>query len=757
MNTTKSTFIKFYLLGALFATTNTWNVINAQENSAALEEIIVTAQKRQENLQTLGISVSAFDQDTLNSMGTRDIVELSKFVPNLQIGTESSDLKAMIRGVGSDNLEAFSDPGVAIHIDGVYQARPSGGNALYYDMERVEVLRGPQGTLYGRNANGGAINFISNKPSNEFEASMDYGMGDNSWKRFRGMVNLPMGDNMGLRIAGSGLFGFPHNETQDGYQENLIAGGTEGNDKDDATSKLQFLWQPTEKVSLLFAGGETHKEGVGPIRKRTNTPGAGTLSPSGTSANCGDCGFVASGGLREVYKDTEESFDLLTRSYSLTLDYDLGFATLTAIAADQSTDMGLVQDSDQSPRAKGIPGGTTDSAVVTQMSDQQTLEVRLTSADEGSVEWLLGLYYLEENAFQNTVINRDPTFGAAKTINVLHDVNAESSAVFGQFSVQPNDTLKLTAGFRSTSDDKDAVGGTKVQIRPPAPGCNDSWPYCYVNVGSQSYSPEDSWSSSTYKFGIDKYINDDRMVYATVSTGYKAGGFNFGVSSAESYDPEEVTAFEIGSKNRFNDGRMQLNASVFYYDYTDLQVFQVVDQTIVVRNAAEADISGAELEFVAALSDNLRVDASLGVLDTEYKKFILPSNLFLDASGEPTNIDVSGNQLINAPRWSGHIGGEHDFANGRFGTFTLRGQLYLSDDMYLRALNLEPYDHQKGYTTLDVKVMWKSADNRWFGEAFFNNLTDEDVITNQEVTDSGIYFANLNRPRSWGVVVGVRF
>ena len=139
METKKSTVIKSCLLGVLLASMNTWTVIHAQETSATLEEIIVTAQKRQENLQTLGISVSSFDQNTLNSLGTRDIVELSKFVPNLQIGTESSDLKAMIRGVGSDNLEAFGDPGVAIHIDGVYQARPSGGNALYYDLSLIHI------------------------------------------------------------------------------------------------------------------------------------------------------------------------------------------------------------------------------------------------------------------------------------------------------------------------------------------------------------------------------------------------------------------------------------------------------------------------------------------------------------------------------------------------------------------------------------------------------------------------------------------
>jgi hypothetical protein len=218
---------------------------------------------------------------------------------------------------------------------------------------------------------------------------MDFGRGDNDWQRFRGMINLPMGDKGGFRFAGTGLFGFPTNETQDGYQKNLIAGGTEGNDKDDSSTRVQFLWTPTDKLSVLFAGGETHKQGVGPIRKRTNTPGASTLSPNGTPANCGDCGYMATGGLREAYKDLEESFDLLTRSYSFTLDYDLGFGTLTAIAADSSTDMGLVQDSDQSPRAKGLPGGTTDSAGVAQRSDQKTLEVRLTSANEGAVECLL--------------------------------------------------------------------------------------------------------------------------------------------------------------------------------------------------------------------------------------------------------------------------------------------------------------------------------------------------------------------------------
>ncbi len=243
--------------------------------------------------------------------------------------------------------------------------------------------------------------------------------------------------------------------------------------------------------------------------------------------------------------------------------------------------------------------------------------------------------------------------------------------------------------------------------------------------------------------------------------------------SAETYDPEEVTAFEFGSKNRFKDNQIQLNATVFYYDYSDLQVFQVVDQTIVVRNAAEADISGAELEFIALPTDALRIDISLGLLDTEYKDFILPSNLFLDPppappgppgppgppppSPQPTMVDVSGNHLINAPEWSGHIGVQYTFDATRFGTITARGQAYFSDDIYLRALNLDPFDIQDGYSTWDFKLMWESANEHWHAEAFISNISDEDVITNQEVTDSGIYFANLNRPKSWGFVLGYRF
>ena len=714
-----------------------------------LEEVVVTAEKREQNLQDLGLSVSAFDGAMLEALGTRDVLQLSQFVPNLQIGWETSDLKVMIRGVGSDNLEAFSDPGVALHIDGVYQARPSGGNYLFYDMNRVEVLRGPQGTLYGRNANGGAINFISNEPVPEFEAAFDVGAGEYSWRRIRGMLNAPIaGDKLMLRLAAT-------NEEQDGVQQNLSPDGTEGNDKDDTSVRAQLLWEPTDETSLLIAARNLSKGGVGPVRKRTNSPGADVTSPDGVPANCPDCGFVAiPPDLRTVYKDTPESFDLENDELSLTFNQEFDSAVLTAIASDASTEMDLVQDSDQSPIPNGVPGGTTDVVAVSQESDQQTLELRLASSNNSQFEWLIGAYLLDENAFQNTVINRNPTVGAGTNINVLHDVNAESKAIFGQIGVPFADRFKLTLGLRYTEDEKDATGGTIVTIRPP-------FGPPIVN-GSQDFSPEDSWSDTTWKIGLDWHTSDTSMFYGSVSTGFKAGGFNFGVDSSESYDPEKVTAFEIGSKNRYAEDRVQLNAAVFYYDYEDLQVFQVVNQTIVVRNAAEAEIYGAEFELVALVTENFTVDASLGLLRAEYEDFILPSNLFLNPPNppparQPTNIDVSGNQLINAPEWSGHLGMEYNFDLGNQGSLRARLQAYATADIYLRALNLEPFDVQDGYSTWDFKLMWESPNRQWHAEAFFNNISDEAVINNLEVTDSGIYFANLNAPQQWGVTVGVRF
>ncbi|MFT5767591.1 MAG: iron complex outermembrane receptor protein [Halioglobus sp.] len=718
----------------------------AQNTSPLLEEIIVTAERREQDLQKIGISVSAFSGDQLEALGSSDIVALSHFVPNLQIGSESSDLKVMLRGVGSDNLEAFSDPGVALHIDGVYQARPSGGSALFYDMERVEVLRGPQGTIYGRNATGGAINFISNKPEQDFGAAIDLTLGTNDWQRMRGMINTPIvKDQLMFRAVVSG-------EQRDGFQENLIPGGTEGDDIDDTSLRAQLLWQPSDRLNVLLSGRTQKKEGVGPVRKRTSSPGANDSSPDGTPANCGDCAYSTNpSDLRKAHKDTPESFDLETSGFSLTADYDFGPAILTIVGADQSTEMDLEQDSDQSPIPNGIPGGTTDTVVVAQESDQMTFEARLVSATDGPLEWIAGFYYLDEDAFQNTIVNRDPTFGAKLNINILHDVNIESMAVFGQLSYMATDNLKFTGGLRHTKDEKSAVGGTVVTIRLPV-----GPPFPIVN-GSQDFTPEDDWAKTTWKLGLNWDLNEDSMIYATVSAGFKAGGFNFGVEGSESYDPEEVIAYEIGSKNRFLDNSLQLNATAFYYDYSDLQVFQVVDQTVIVKNAASAEIYGAEFELVYAPIDSLQIDASLGLLETEYEDFILPSNLFLDGDGNPSLVDVSGNQLINAPKWSGHVGAQYTFDLKGFGALTARVQGYLTDDIYLRALNLDPYDKQDSYSTWDAKLIWNSVNGNWHAEAFVNNIGDKDVIGNQEVTDSGIYFANIKEPKIWGAMVGYKF
>jgi iron complex outermembrane receptor protein len=727
----------------------------AQSTSHSLEEIIVTAERREQDMQKIGVSVSAFNGDQLKALGSADISALSNFVPNLQIGSETSDLKVMLRGVGSDNLEAFSDPGVALHIDGVYQARPSGGSALFYDMQRVEVLRGPQGTLYGRNATGGAINFISNKPSQDFDAAIDVSLGEYEWQRIRGMVNTPLiEDELMLRLVAT-------DEQRDGIQKNLFPGGTEGNDIDDTSLRAQLLWEPSDEASILLSARTQEKGGVGPVRKRTSSPDSETISPDGTPANCGDCGFIADlDDLREVYKDTPESFDLETSGFSLTVDYDFGPAVLTIVGANQSTDMDLMQDSDQGMSPNGAPFGSTDTVTVAQESDQTTIELRLVSNDDSDFTWIVGAFYLNEDAFQHTLVNRDrsdpfryiPFYPNIPdvNINIMHDVEIESTALFGQTSYLINDSLKLTAGIRFTEDKKSAVGGTiSTLIFPQLP-----FP---IADGAHDYTPEDEWSKTTGKLGLDWDLNEDSMVYTTISTGFKAGGFNFGVAGSDSYDPEEVTAYEIGSKNRFLDNTLQLNATAFFYDYKELQVFQVVDQTVIVRNAASAQISGAEFELVYSPTEALKIDASLGLLETEYEDFALPSNLFLDGAGEPTLIDVSGNQLINAPEWSGHIGVQYTFDLNDLGKLTARVQSYLTDDIYLRALNLDPYDKQDGYSLVDAKLIWESANGNWHAEAFVNNIGDEDVISNQEVTDSGIYFANIKEPRVWGVVVGYQF
>lgn len=718
-------------------------------------DIVVTARKRDESAQDVGAALSVFGEDRLELLGAANASSLAYSVPNMIIGNEKADLKVMIRGVGSDNIQAFSDPGVAFHIDGVYQARPSGGNALFYDLQRVEVLRGPQGTLYGRNATGGVVNLISKAPSDRFEGSADFGFGNYNAFQQRAMVNVPIvAGVLAFRAAGT-------HETRDGYERNLHpGGGTRGNDADDSFGRAQLLFTPGERFDLTLRASLFEKTGVGPSRKRVNPP----------PGNCPDCNFVQRpDDLRTAYKDARESFDTRTRAFSATANYAFDFATLTMIGAYQKSRTALVQDPDQSFLPFGQPGGTSVLATVAQRSTQESYEARLGSNGDGRLQWLVGGFYMKEHPRQSTLLDRRPSFAAYVNIDVAQDIRTTSLAGFGQLSYDLTDTLKATGGVRYSHDKKDGTGGTVISVDPPGPAP-------LTRSGSHDFHVVDSWSEVTWKGSLEWKVLPETLLYANASTGYKAGGFNFGSTVPDTYDPEHITAFEVGANATISPA-FRINAATFYYKYTNLQVYQVLNQTVFTSNAKGADIFGVEIDAVWKPAPGLRIDLTGGYLDTRYSNFRLTSSLFLDtapgtplppafstfnlppftrpgAAGQPLSFDLEGRQLINAPRWSGRIGAQYSF-DVAGGELTARVQTYLQSKLYLRALNLDPYDRQNGYSKTDARLSYSRKN--FTIEAFVDNIENKDVIANMEVTDTGTYLANLKSPRTYGLRVGMNF
>ena len=735
----------------------------AQPVLAAIDELIVTAERREASVQKTGIAITAFTGDDLDKLGIEDVQNVANYIPGMIMGNEASDFKVMIRGVGADNLEAVSDPGVALNIDGVYQGRPSGFNAALYDSQRLEVLRGPQGTLYGRNATGGAVNVISNLPdASEFSGGFDVTLGDYDRQRGRGFVNVPIvQDKLAVRLTGV-------IEDRDGYETNLIEGGTEGDDADMSYLRGQVLFQPSDGVSLVLRAHRSDYGGVGQIRKRTST------APCTGGTDADDCGYVIDPtDLHSSYKDTAESRDLETSGYSAELNWDIGdTATLTFIAAYEEREFDLLSDSDQAEfPLGGGPGGASDVVGVTQDSDQTTYEIRLASQAGGDLDWIVGGFYFDENAAQTTSILRllaPPAGTSYKFINPDHDVDSEAWGIFGQVSYMVREDFKLTGGLRYSSDEKSGTGGTAVVVNPPGPppascvsGCLTFGPPVVLPGSTvddplagavlDPYMPSVSFESTTWKIGADWELSEDNLLFASVSTGFKAGGFNFGADALTEYDPEEVLAIEIGSKNRFRDDTVQLNASIFHYDYSDQQIIQVIDQNINVQNA-DSTVYGAEVEGIFQATDRLQFDGHLSYLHARIDDFTTGDQ----ARPGLGALDLSGNTLTNAPDLSGHLGVQYTHPLANSGALVARVNTYYQDDVYLRVFNTDSAKADS-HTKTNASLRFEATENTWFGEVGVNNIEDEDVLTNMEVTDSGIFLGSVNAPRTWFVRFGLDF
>jgi iron complex outermembrane receptor protein len=684
------------------------------QQTTELPEVTVTAQKRLQSSSKVPVALSVVDGDDVKSKGIATIANLTDLVPNVQIGMGSNNgMEITIRGIGNADNTERGDPQAAFHIDGIYIGRPQAAGATFFDIERVEVLRGPQGTLYGRNANAGAINVISRKPSNKFEGTVSAEIGTWGAAKLEGMVNVPVSESFALRVVVS-------KQKHDGYADtaNATTGFSRDRDDQDNTSvRVQGLLRFSPTASLRVGVDASKDKGAGSAAYDIT----GGVLPSSRTLNT----------------QIEGKLNNKNSGVFSELKFGLGAVDVVYLYGHRS---GTRDEENSLGAAPNLYGFYSSS------QKQDSHEVRVSSAEAGALQWVLGAY-----AFKEVGRNLDfdvmlpAAFGGGRAIHFVQDpAISKSNALFGQATYALSPEFRATLGLRSTSDQKSREGQTRV-------GPADT------PIGVVGNSAAGKWTSSTYRIGAEYDLSPTRMVYAGVSTGYKAGGFNDGNSVVGDpnynpslyYKPETITAFEGGIKGRFFENKVQLGASAFYYDYADLQKSAAVNNSLVTLNAGKASVKGVEVEGRAAVSAAGRVNFAIGLLSAKYKQYTSPSGQ-----------NLSGKSLDRAPKATVTLGYTHSWELPSGASLSAYAGMRYSTSYVLSDTGTPAqapiFYTQPSFTRSDLTVTYSSADDRWSAQAFVKNLENKGQLTGL-FTNGGSSYANLSEPRTVGVRASVKF
>ena len=698
---------------------------NAQATSTAAEKkqqieiILVTAQKRPEDVQKTPLAITSVSGEDIAERGIRNARDLNGLIPNVVVNTNGTATEFTIRGITSTNNTEVGNPAVGFHLDGVYLARPDAAGLALFDIERVEVLRGPQGTLYGRNATAGAINVITNKPKNKLEGSVMVGVGNYNSKCTEAMINAPFSDVFAIRAALA-------IEKHDGYMNSknpLVGADKNTDDANTFAARIHALYKPNKDFSILLTADSMNAGGYG--------YGTTKLPLASTSGDAG----------RVVQASQQANTDNDYRGYSAEANWTFGPATLTYLGSRRES----------TRNEANYSAGNTARTQFNSSPSQTSHELRLASAGGSALMWVVGAYTFEETnkvTLIGSLIN-SPALPPTLRVNQSFfqpDVRAKANALFGQSTFAFTDKLNFTAGLRSTRDTTSRVGLSTQTITltnqtPVTPTTRT------INNASVSSS------KVNWRLGVDYSMDKSTLFYASAATGYKAGSFFDGVKTAtfdNTFKPENVTTYELGLKMRGFDGTLQTNVALFKSDYKDLQVsFRglvpgSISVVTVTQNAAKAGITGAEFES-RWLSPIGRFDLSLALLDAKYDSYNPPN------ANPPVNF--TGNRLIKSPRVSGNLAYQYSwYLLG--GDITARLSSFYSAKYYHRPDNLE-LASQPSYTRTDVALTYTADKDVWYVQAYGKNLENRNVIAGI----GGLLAPNafLAPPRTFGARVGMKF
>lgn len=691
-----------------------------------LDLIVVTAQKREQDLQDAALAITSIGAQELAARGVNDFSELAGLAPAVQIQPYFIPL-TYIRGVGNFSAQPAVDQSIAYNVDGIYLDRPYATPALLFDLDRIELLRGPQGTLQGRNSPGGAVNYVTAAPRMRFEASASLDIGNYDLVSMEAMINVPIADGAALRISGA-------SNDRDGYFDNCFG------DANARGVRARLLLQPSLDLDILVTAEFTERDERGP----TNSP----CPPGSEDAACEGVewdGFAGTSGQgTDPDLDIDETNVLASENYAIyaQVDYDLSFGTLSWVPSYRYHEYRSLQTYSH---AFGFYPAVQDS--------MHSQELRIASNPGASIDWVAGAYFSRQTSEELlyflggeepfVTVNRPgfPEVGHINYRNDVDDYSYRSISGFGQISVPLFNGFRAVGGVRYTDERKELEG--RISVVLPGPDT--------VTVNTSAAQELSKW---TYKVGFEYDVADDILVYANVSTGFKAGGVNAVPPDSglpTTFGPEENTAYQAGIKGRFLDNTLQINSEAFYYDYRGYlsSAFGVTPEGVLVAlnvNSQEARMYGIEVESVYLLTPNDRFDFSGSLLSAEHEEFVIPSS----------GLDLSGEPLPNAPGLSISAGYRRtfDLANGGSLDAQLRTRYEASQWVDYR---LSPGSFQEGFWRHSASLTYTSPDGRWTMSAWIKNITNDDAIMTA-INGLGPYqLAYPYAPRTFGLRTAVNF
>ncbi|MEO0997294.1 MAG: TonB-dependent receptor [Pseudomonadota bacterium] len=732
----------------------------------ALEEIVVTATRRAESLQEVPIAVTAVTAEDLEAYNITDSGRLALVTPGL-IWSNSDGARAWptLRGVVTSNGEANGEPAIGFFVDGIYKSRTAQANAPLLDVERVEVLRGPQGTLFGRNSTGGSINVISKLPDfDDFGFVGDITLGDFSNVMVDGVLNLPLSEAWALRVAA-------RRHTRDGFVENL-GPGPDLSDQDMTYGRL----------SLAYDGGPLQANFRAAYRRVDRTGGGAftnkvigqSFDPSIPGRSVFGQPFFVNPRLNDGIPDVDimgtptdigvatdpdpfvartdfpvsETLDSLDTSLEITYEFGaVEFRSLTGYADYSHQPFSDNDYSDLTAVLNRVDSLTAEAETLQQ-------EFQLLSNGDGNWNWVVGVFFMQDEVFETFSIQQFDTSNvpaavfpspAGGTTSFVFDrrtnTDIDSQALYGQASYRFTDQFQATVGGRWSRDDKD------YRLRE------------FGFLGVLGFNPDldlsEEFDDFTWRVGAEYFMSDTTMFYGSVSTGFRSGGFNRFLDDPATpgnetiFDSEEITAFEIGTKNRLLDGNMRLNLAAFVQEIDDQQVGTVLSVAGTGQsgffNAGKTEITGLEAEMQWQINEPWYLFGTATLLNAEFDEFMAPG-----FAGDVGLIDLAGNDVPRAPAFRATLSSAYDFslAGGATLTPSVTGQF--SSSYHLTQFNTA-IDEQDSYAKFDARLVYRSADERWRLEAYVENLTEEEIQSYGVYGGSNAYFVNYEAPRMYGL------